>query len=396
MEGLSGRPFRLAALLLPRKISRMSAQQAGSGGRRRILALDGGGVRGVFTIEILARMQELLRRHYDNPELRLCDHFQFIAGTSAGAIIASLLAWGHDIEFVRRSYAESCADIFPPFALWRFWKMGHFLRALYESDNLSRRLMELFHDEDTGETALLNSRRLRGTLLICMRNSSTGSAWPVTNNPRAVFNQHHLPGSNFRLPLWQLLRASSAAPVYFLPQKIAMGSESFDFVDGGVTPYNNPALIAALVATLPSYRLEWPGGPDKLLVVSVGSGRVRSVLKDSSLLRSNIGTHLLHVPAGLMESISLQQDFLCRVMGQCLFGDAIDAEVGDLIEPAPESTAAGKKFAYVRYDHRFSRDELAEAAGLGPMNLSNTRMMPFLAKVGAAYAEKNVRLEHLL
>ena len=107
-----------------------------------------------------------------------------------------------------------------------------------------------------------------------MRNATTGSAWPVSNNPRARYNQEGEHGSNLLLPLWQLVRASAAAPVFFLPEAIKIGRSAFEFADGGTTPYCNPALIAALTATLPCYRVEWPTGTDRLHLVSVGTGRV--------------------------------------------------------------------------------------------------------------------------
>ena len=50
--------------------------------RKRILALDGGGVKAMLTLAILERMESLLREHHGNPDLILADHFQFISGTS--------------------------------------------------------------------------------------------------------------------------------------------------------------------------------------------------------------------------------------------------------------------------------------------------------------------------
>jgi hypothetical protein len=58
---------------------------------KRILALDGGGIRGVFSLEILLHIQTLLREHYQAPEMVLADHFDLFAGTSTGAIIATCL-----------------------------------------------------------------------------------------------------------------------------------------------------------------------------------------------------------------------------------------------------------------------------------------------------------------
>ena len=62
--------------------------------------------------------------------------------------------------------------------------------------------------------------------MLVMRNHSTGSPWPVSNNPAAEFNDPDLPECNFKLPVWQLVRASTAAPVYFPPDTINVGVEN--------------------------------------------------------------------------------------------------------------------------------------------------------------------------
>jgi Patatin-like phospholipase len=58
-------------------------------------------MRAVFTLEILQRVQRLLRDRYDNPKLVLADYFNFIGGTSTGAIIAGLLSWGRSVEEIK-------------------------------------------------------------------------------------------------------------------------------------------------------------------------------------------------------------------------------------------------------------------------------------------------------
>ena len=77
------------------------------------------------------------------------------------------------------------------------------------------------------------------------------------NNPAAKYNQRDRKDCNLDLPLWQLVRASTAAPVYFPPEVVKLGRKEFIFVDGGITTYNNPAFQLFLMATLPPYRLCW-------------------------------------------------------------------------------------------------------------------------------------------
>ncbi|MDA0767901.1 MAG: patatin-like phospholipase family protein [Verrucomicrobia bacterium] len=59
---------------------------------KRLLALDGGGIRGLFTLKILERVETELRRELAKPDLVLADYFHYIGGTSTGAIIATCLA----------------------------------------------------------------------------------------------------------------------------------------------------------------------------------------------------------------------------------------------------------------------------------------------------------------
>jgi len=128
-------------------------------------------------------------------------------------------------------------------------------------------LKEVFSEDEMGQVpALLDSRRLRTLLCLVMRNYSTGSPWPISNNPAAKFNDPASPECNLRIPLWQLVRASTAAPTFFPPETIELGGRRHVFVDGGITPYNNPSLLLYLMATLPCFRLEWERGLDKLLL----------------------------------------------------------------------------------------------------------------------------------
>lgn len=57
----------------------------------RMLALDGGGIRGLITLGILSEMEELIRQKTGQ---KLCEYFDYIAGTSTGAIIAAGLSLG--------------------------------------------------------------------------------------------------------------------------------------------------------------------------------------------------------------------------------------------------------------------------------------------------------------
>ena len=126
--------------------------------------------------------------------------------------------------------------------------------------------------EQLGADTTLGSAELRTLLMLVMRNATTDSPWPISNNPRAKYNDPTRADNNSNLPLWQLVRASTAAPTYFPPETIQVGEHRFVFVDGGVTMYNNPAFQLFLMATVEPYSVCWPTGEDKMLLVSIGTG----------------------------------------------------------------------------------------------------------------------------
>ena len=81
-------------------------------GQKKILALDGGGILGLISIEILARIEALLRERQGRPDLVLADYFDFVAGTSTGAVISSLVSIGMSIDQIRRFYIDCGPQMF--------------------------------------------------------------------------------------------------------------------------------------------------------------------------------------------------------------------------------------------------------------------------------------------
>jgi len=359
---------------------------------RRILALDGGGIRGIFTLQVLAQIEKIFREETGRPDPVLRDSFDFFAGTSTGAIIATCLAWGMSVAEIEALYINRAAEMIAREAWYRRWK------ARYRSESIASFFREAFCEEDHSP-ALLGTRKFYDEdrlkyLLVVMRNATTGSPWPISNNPRAKYNAPENVENNLNIPLWKLLRASTAAPTFFPPESIQVGAHRHLFVDGGVTPYNNPALIAFLMATLPAYRMEWETGPDRLQLVSVGTGSVRTVLAKQQAERIHLIDQLQFVVPSLLESVALEQDLVCRILGTCHFGGEIDSEIGDLQENA--FTRNQKLFSYVRYNRYFRHDETSELlkATKQQFSLDNLGLIPFLQRAGREYAAANVQRQH--
>jgi predicted acylesterase/phospholipase RssA len=382
---------------------------------KRILALDGGGIRGVFTLEVLLKIEEVLREHYakEDPEKAknfvLRDHFDFLAGTSTGAIIAACLCWGMTVGRVMNLYLEHGPKMFQPLPWYR--PIKKYLVAKFAAAPISEMLKGLFLEAD-GEPATLASRCLRNgeknnLLMVVLRNHTNGTAWALTNNPDAVYNDPARSDCNTQIPLWRLVRASTAAPTFFPPERIKLGNTEFIFVDGSITPYSNPAAIAALTAILPGYHINWPTGSMNIRVVSVGTLAFSSELPVGDP-RLWVGHFAKSVPSALLQSAAWQQDYLCRSLGECIFGELLDAEVGYLADtldaasngrfPVWRPRPAESWFSYVRYNRSFKRNEMREILGENPdlARIDAVSAIPHLSNIGRLYAEENVKIEHLI
>lgn len=347
--------------------------------QRKLLAIDGGGIRGGICIEMLAEIERLVREEIGQPHLVLADYFDFIGGTSVGAILAACLSMGMSTSQLRDYTASGVAQFFRP---TRFWNRHRFK---YTADGLKAGLQEIFGEETLG------SQQLRTYLMIIMRNATTDSPWPVTNNPQAMYNNPELVDCNLRLPLWQLLRASAAAPTFFPPEEIRLGEKTLCFVDGAITIANNPAHQLFLQATLPSYKLCWPTGEDKMLLVSVGTGRIP--LRNAA--SADMLTNAFSLIGCLLSAASTEQDLLCRLFGKCVVGDEIDSEIGDLIAA---ETPWPKQFTYCRYDLELSTPAFrAMGCDVDPLCLHTLDDVPRFADalaVGRAFAKAMIRREH--
>lgn len=359
---------------------------------KRILSLDGGGIRGVFSLQVLKKIESIFRVHHQRDDLVLADVYDLFAGTSTGAIIAAGLCWGMSVEEIEHLYLSNGSRMFARSSWFRRF------RSKYRSDKLAEVFQQVFTEEAADgqqRPADLGSPAFKKLLLIVMRNATTGSPWPISNNPRSRFNSADHADCNLRIPLWQLLRASTAAPTYFEPQAIRVGGQEHLFIDGAVTPYNNPALVAFLEATMPQYMIDWSVGRDKIHIVSIGTGTTRTRMPDKRARQVTLIDQLSHVTPALIGAATTQQDLLCRIMGDCLHGAAIDLELGDVLTPTVFASEE-QKFSYARYDHHL--DEAIEDTNLPPLlqaKLDDLRTVPALSKLGQQYAERYVKEEHL-
>ena len=186
---------------------------------KRILALDGGGIRGAFTLGYLQRLEDILRKQHDNKDLLLCDYFDLIGGTSTGAIIAACLAVGMPVSKIKEMYMNLGTKIFSKkYKWWNIFQIDDLLRASYDHAPLEAELKNLFGSYTLG------SPEIKTGLCIVAKRADTNSVWPLINHPGDKFF-NSADGTNSNIPLWKAVRASTAAPSYFLPQVIDVGGQ---------------------------------------------------------------------------------------------------------------------------------------------------------------------------
>jgi uncharacterized protein len=381
-------------------------RKAGKAPPYRLLALDGGGIRGLITIEILAHIEGVLRKKLvsegklkTGQDFVLADYFDYIAGTSTGAIIAACLSWGMPVERIRSFYLESGPRMFSKASL-----LDRLAKFKYDSDELTGILKREFWDANLG------TGKLKTLLMMVLSNATTDSPWTISNNPFAKYNDPSRPDCNLSLPLWQLIRASTAAPTYFPPETIQFGNlPPFVFKDGGMTMFNNPAFQLFMMATLGPYRLNWEAGEEKMLLVSVGTGAYPEVRPELAGGMENVLQLAQSIPSTLMYAALNEQDFLCRVFGKCLVGDNLDRERGSLVHN-PSGHLLGtlqhtrfplekKLFTYLRYNVELTEQALKDLRldHINPKNirsLDSVEHLDDLSLVGETVGRAKVMREH--
>lgn len=352
-------------------------------GPKRILALDGGGIRGILTVQLLKRIEKLVCDRTGDDSAVLADYFDLIGGTSTGAIIASALALGWKVERIETLYRELGNSIFES----SFFRKG-LLRPKFSAKPVKKALKREYGD------IRLGGPELKTGLAVVAKRLDTGSPWVIHNNPKGrYFNQRQgsksTPNKDYLLR--DIVRASTAAPTYFEPEKIRVADDMQGaFVDGGVSPHNNPALQLLMLATLLGHELRWPMGADQLLLVSLGTGSKTLSLDQRDVMDMKAAELGVRGLASLMEDAGALNELMLQWMSSSVTARQIDSEIGDLKD---DVLGGGKPLlTYLRYDVRFDDEWLQDK--LSPEQLKSiTEMdrpenMPKLVEIGKAAADQ--------
>ena len=318
-------------------------------GSKNILSLDGGGIRGALTLGYLKKIETILQEKYGKDYL-LCDHFDLIGGTSTGSIIATGLAIGKTVDQLVELYMDLGGKIFGKKRnFWNPLETWKFLKAEYDYKVLEESLRNAFGD------ITLGGDEVKTGLCIVAKRADTNSIWPLINHPNGKLYDTKL-GQNKNIPLWQAVRASSAAPTYFAPQMIDVGQgQRAAFVDGGVSMANNPALTLLMVATLKGFPFHWEMGEDKLSIVSVGTGYSIFKKQTGEIEEAWMKTWAQSVPDMLMQDASWQNQIVLQWLSNSPTAKYIDMEMESL-----QDDFIGKKpmIKYLRYNFPMTENTL--------------------------------------
>lgn len=411
-------------------------------GPKRILALDGGGVRGAISVAFLKRIETLLQDRYGK-DYRLANYFDLVGGTSTGAIVAGAIALGKSVDEITDFYMTLA-----PYAFKRQRWHIPYLQAKFDARGLRKEIDKIVGD------LKLESEELMTGLCVIMKRMDTGSPWILSNNPKAPYwdNGKDKDGKayigNRYYKLATLVRASTAAPHFFDPERITIvekqnqnvpppaTSAPFDkpfpirvlraalekcglrertkfdsdtdglFIDGGVTPHNNPSLALLLSVTTKPFKICWPTGPENLTVISVGTGTYRPRLSFESLGFARFPKLAYHALMSLMTDAETQALALMQWMGQCPAPWEINSEIGTLADDSPPG---GKLLRFLRYDVRLERKWLVEQKWPASRiktdftdsevehlrSMDDPEIVEKLFDIGKLAAERQVKPEHL-
>jgi predicted acylesterase/phospholipase RssA len=292
-------------------------------GPKRVLAIDGGGARGILACGILKGIENRLRDRVPGGEeqrraFRLHHYYDLIGGTSTGSILAAGLAIGLSVDDLKQLYLSLCPKIFAP------TKVKGVKKPRFDAKKLASELDRVLRERDgralpldltgkpgEGNLITLGSTALHTGFAVFAKRINKGSAWTLTNNPRWRYFDDAAardyvkrmglqffpsePNSSF--PIARLVQASAAAPTYFETVGIDVeadreGSRGIQikdvdqnavFVDGALSGRNTPALQMLFMASHPAFGFEWKTGEDNLMITSVGTGWWRPMVTDQTV-----------------------------------------------------------------------------------------------------------------
>ena len=211
----------------------------------RILSIDGGGICGILPASVLAELE-----HRFLGGKSICSHFDMVAGTSTGGIMALGLGSGMTASQIRDVYVERGNSIFPSgsWVVRQLRKLRRVVRYKYDAKNLESELYRIFGNRVFGES--------RVRLCIPSFEGRHGEPWiyKTPHHPDYKNDQHER--------MVRVGMATAAAPTYFR----AFENDGYFMVDGGIWA-NNP-IMNAVTDALSCYAID----RRQIQILSLGCG----------------------------------------------------------------------------------------------------------------------------
>ena len=195
---------------------------------KRILSVDGGGIRGIIPATALVALEQQIGK-----PIREC--FDYLAGTSTGALIAAAAAAGVPAQRILEIYSQRSDEVFtPPKFIAEAERL--IIGYMYDPNNIRKVIVDEF---GAASTWTMNNSPVR--LLLTAKGINTHPWYFVQDtaqNARTTGN----------LSLVDCAVASSAAPTYFKPYTVNVNGTPTVMVDGGVGVAGNPVYQACVEA----------------------------------------------------------------------------------------------------------------------------------------------------
>jgi hypothetical protein len=213
--------------------------------KTRILSLDGGGVRGVVTLELMRQLEKDSGIHFHND-------FDVFAGTSTGSVIAVLLACGVSVDHILNDYQKMSSDVFSD------GNSIHLFHPKYGRDKLKKSLKKILSSHGIDENIFVRDLPKKVVITTVTLDDEAEKRW------RMEFIEN-FSGDKGNIKVVDAILESTAAPTYF--------PSEHGHVDGGMG-MKDPSLAALMFAY----------SPDKdnlkdISLLSLGTGFTQKYIK---------------------------------------------------------------------------------------------------------------------
>lgn len=302
---------------------------------KRILSIDGGGIRGIIPGMVVVSLDERIKRFTNNPDAHIADYFEFFAGTSTGGLLIALLLCP-DAENSNRPkytakqalniYLEHGTEIFTTSSWRRFLNQFGLLAELYDE-----KVLEKTVNDYVGDIKL--SQLIKPCLM---------TAYNIELRKNHLFRQQkaisHGPSRDYLVR--DVCRATTAAPTYFsVAQIFSLAGTRYPLVDGGVFAHN-PSICALIevLKTFQTFKI------DDVHILSLGTGLAKNAYNYDDFKKKkaiSIGPALVDI---MSSGSSESNDFFLRQLFRSIHksNNYIRLEPTNLSSIEPSLDAASK------------------------------------------------------